>query len=200
MTRVPFEMLKRSIRNLLDFGRQCLIADPKVRVGVMIQRGLVLPAAWSRSAFSAIASSLPARTSRSSCRSHRTQSNSRNHSRNWASSSGDSAFTCCSRSLTLLIGDPFKDQFSTSSKCCRLRGGLRRGEPRCERSDAVVAASGNTAMLEGATYDTRHLARCRRRAPQQQEEGCRRELPCSQFTYLINATLDLPVHKKNSGR
>ncbi len=64
----------------------------------------------------------------------------------------------------------------------------------------MVAASGNTAMLEGATYDTRHLARCRRRAPQRQEEGCRREVPCSQFTYLINATPDLPVHKKNSDR
>jgi hypothetical protein len=38
------------------------------------------------------------------------------------------------------------------------------------------------------------------RARQRQEEGCRREVPRSQFTYLINAVLDLPVHKKNSDR
>jgi hypothetical protein len=55
-------------------------------------------------------------------------------------------------------------------------------------------------MLEGATCDTRHLARCQRRAPQRQEGGCQREVPRSQFTYLINATLDLPVHKKNADR
>jgi len=83
--------------------------------------------------------------------------------------------------------------YTISEKGAELTKGIAIG-------DAVVAASGNTAMLEGATCDTRHLVRCRRRAPQRQEEGCRREVPWSQFTYLINATLDLPVHEKNSGR
>ena len=87
-------------------------------------------------------------------------------------------------------------------RACRLpRGALkRRFAARRRTARGVAAASGNTAMLGGVTCDTRHLARCRQRAPQQQEEGCRPELPCLQFTYLINATPDLPVHKNDSCR
>jgi hypothetical protein len=36
---------------------------------------------------------------------------------------------------------------------------LRRGEPGAEGSDAVIAASGNTAMLEGALLVVRGIER-----------------------------------------
>lgn len=61
------------------------------------------------------------------------------------------------------------DLFALSvGACSRLmqRGGLRRGEPDAGSSDAVVAASGNAALLEGATCDGGHsqeLPRCPRR-------------------------------------
>jgi len=79
-----------------------------------------------------------------------------------------------------------------------LTWGLRRSELRRGYGDAVAAASGNT-MLEGATCGTRHPARCRRKERRQRGEGCQEEAPWLEFTYLIDATLDLPMDKKNAG-
>src|SRR6266853_1063868 len=53
-------------------------------------------------------------------------------------------------------------------------------------------------MLEGATCGTQRQARCRRRAPRRREEGFRGEVPWLQFTNLIDASLDLPMHEKNA--
>jgi len=49
--------------------------------------------------------------------------------------------------------------------------------PAPNEADAVVAASGNTGMLEGATCGTQRQARCRRRAPRRRGEGFRGEPP-----------------------
>src|SRR5206468_11138827 len=101
VTLVLFGAFVGLIRELLDVLWQGSIARPEGRRRVVSQRGLVLPLAWSRRACSARASSLPARTSCSIWRSHAAQSNSRNQARNCASSSGESAWTCCSIFSTL---------------------------------------------------------------------------------------------------
>src|SRR5207249_11655495 len=84
-----FEHFVRAICELLNFGGQRAVADPEIRRGVVIQNLVDFPAAWSRRAFSASASSLPAATSCSSWRSQTSQSYVRNHLRNAASSSGE---------------------------------------------------------------------------------------------------------------
>src|SRR6267378_8455283 len=53
-------------------------------------------------------------------------------------------------------------------------------------------------MLEGVTCGTQRQARCRRRAPRRRGEGLLGEAPWLQFTNLIDAALDLPMHEKNA--
>src|SRR6266550_4701893 len=56
----------------------------------------------------------------------------------------------------------------------------------------------SSRTLEGATCGTQRQARCRRRAPRRRGEGFRGEVPWLQFTNLIDAALDLPMHEKNA--
>ena len=65
--RILLEMFVGLIRELADVLRQRPVTDPEIRRRMMFQRGVVFPAAWSRSAFSANTSSFPAATSRSNC-------------------------------------------------------------------------------------------------------------------------------------
>jgi hypothetical protein len=60
MTRVLLQPRVRLIGEVLDMCRQGPIGHPEIRRRVVIQRGVVLPAAWSRRAFSARSSSRPA--------------------------------------------------------------------------------------------------------------------------------------------
>ena len=101
MSRILLQSSIDVIRERPHFRWKRVVSRPEGRRGVAVQRDVVLPAAWSRRAFSARASSLPASTSASSWRSQAAQSNSRNHARNYASSSGESARTSCSIFSTL---------------------------------------------------------------------------------------------------
>jgi hypothetical protein len=76
---------------------------------------------------------------------------------------------------------------------------LRRGERGRKRSEAVSAASGNTAMLEGALLVVRGI-KCDadEQHHHRQEDDPGKKLHDLQFTYLIDATLDLPVDKINA--
>src|SRR2546426_10833856 len=58
--RILFQTRIGLIGKLLDIQRQRPVGRPEIGRCVVSQRGLVLPAAWSRSAFSARSSSLPA--------------------------------------------------------------------------------------------------------------------------------------------
>jgi len=76
VSRVALETLVGLIGQIADASRQRPIARPKVGGRVMLQRGVVLRPAWSRSALSASASSFPALASAASCASQTAQSNS----------------------------------------------------------------------------------------------------------------------------
>src|SRR6267378_2666509 len=52
--------------------------------------------------------------------------------------------------------------------------------------------------VRSVTCGTQRQARCRRRAPRRRGEGLRGEAPWLQFTNLIDAALDLPMHEKNA--
>src|SRR5258706_13413444 len=60
VTWVLLEARIGCVRELLDLLRQRSVACPEIRGRMVHQRGVVFPAAWSRRAFSARASSLPA--------------------------------------------------------------------------------------------------------------------------------------------
>src|SRR2546422_1000825 len=81
----------------------------------------------------------------------------------------------------------------------RMRKLIKEADPDVvEERKWIAPASGNTAMLEGATCGTQRQARCRRRAPRRRGEGFRGEAPWLQFTNLIDAALDLPMQEKNA--
>lgn len=101
ISRILLEPLVCLIGEFLRLRWQRPVTGPEIGGRVVSQSRVVLPAAWSRRAFSASASSLPFWTSRSSWRSHAAQSCSRNQARNSASSSGESAWTSCSIFSTL---------------------------------------------------------------------------------------------------
>jgi len=94
--RILLEARVRLIGELLNRRRQSSVERPEVGGRVMGQIGVVLPAAWSRSALVARSSRRPASASRSIWPSQIAQSYSRNQARNCASSSGESAWISCS--------------------------------------------------------------------------------------------------------
>jgi hypothetical protein len=103
---VPWILLQACVRligEIANLLRQRLVQRPKVRGSVMGQSGVVLPAAWSRSALAARSSRRPASASRSIWRSQIAQSYSKNQARNCANSSGESAWISCSIFSILLI-------------------------------------------------------------------------------------------------
>jgi hypothetical protein len=65
ISRVPFQLLETPIREALSRSGKRAIALPELRRCVVIQSLVVVPDAWACNAFSASASSLPARTSAS---------------------------------------------------------------------------------------------------------------------------------------
>ena len=81
-----FEEIVAAVRQLPDFSWQPSVAAPEPRVGVMLHRSVVRPATKSLKASRASASSRPAATSCSTCRSQTAASYSANHFRNRASS------------------------------------------------------------------------------------------------------------------
>jgi hypothetical protein len=60
MSRVLVQSRIGLIRKLAHLWWQRMVSRPEGRRGVVVQRDVVLPAAWSRRAFSARTSSLPA--------------------------------------------------------------------------------------------------------------------------------------------
>ncbi len=103
VTRIIFEKAVLLIRQTLDCRSQAPVTGPKLRRGEVPQNSVDFPAAWSRRASSASASSFPAFTSRSIWRSHAAASNSANHRRNSESSSAERPETLFSRVSSLLI-------------------------------------------------------------------------------------------------
>src|ERR1019366_2001270 len=103
VTRIIFEKAVLLIRQALDRRSHAPVTGPKLRRGKVPQNSVDFPAAWSRRASSASASSFPAFTSRSIWRSHAAASNSANHRRNSASSSAERPETFFSRASSLLI-------------------------------------------------------------------------------------------------
>jgi hypothetical protein len=65
ISRVPFQLLEAPVRETLNRNGKRAIALPELRRCVVIQSLVVVPDAWACSAFSASASSFPARTSAS---------------------------------------------------------------------------------------------------------------------------------------
>src|SRR5712692_2126854 len=65
ISRVPFQLLEAPIREALNRNGKRAIALPELRRCVVIQSLVVVPDGWVCSAFSASASSFPARTSAS---------------------------------------------------------------------------------------------------------------------------------------
>jgi len=65
ISRIPFQLLEAPIREALNRNGKRAIALPELRRCVVTQSLVVVPDAWAWSAFSASASSFPARTSAS---------------------------------------------------------------------------------------------------------------------------------------
>ena len=105
VTRIIIEKAVLLIRQALDRRSQAPVTSPKLRGGEVPQNSVDFPAAWSRRASSASASSFPAFTSRSVWRSHAAASNSANHRRNSSSSSAERPETFFSRASSLLIDE-----------------------------------------------------------------------------------------------
>ena len=103
MSRVSLQKLELSVRECTHRLRQCVIASPEARCRVVGQSLRERPARCSVSAASASRSSLPARASSSTWRSHSTASYATNHSRKLASSSADKFWTSRSSFPTLVI-------------------------------------------------------------------------------------------------
>ena len=101
--RINLEKLILLIGQALKRRSQLAVRGPKIRRGEVPQSSSDFPAAWSRSAFSTRASSLPAFASCSNWRSHSLASNSANHRRNSTSSSVERAVTLRSSVASLLI-------------------------------------------------------------------------------------------------
>ena len=103
MARIAAEQFVTTVSELLYFCGQCSIAIPEMRRCTMLHRSVQRPACRSANASAASQSNFPAATSASSCRSHSSASNSTNHARKAARSSGDIRRRAASTSSTVLM-------------------------------------------------------------------------------------------------
>src|SRR6266508_52373 len=99
MLRVCFEEHEGLVSEPANADGLRLVTLPELWGGVVPvgQSSVDCPAACARRARSASSSSFPTLTSASNCWSHASASNSANHSRNLASSAGESVLICSER-------------------------------------------------------------------------------------------------------
>jgi hypothetical protein len=145
VTRIIFEKAVLLIRQALDRRSQAPVTSPKLRRGEVPQNSVDFPAAWSRRASSASASSFPAFTSRSIWRSHAAASNSANQRRNSASSSAERPETFFSRASSLLIEETIPLLLSRGNAS---PVSSRPRVPRCEQA-AQVPDAANAEGIRG---------------------------------------------------